>query len=101
MRQLHLIFGFITLLSLMHCAPTSAQRFRVMVRPTAVVRVHPLPPSRNHVWVTGDWIWNSRQNRYVWREGYWVNPRPRQVWIDGYWAGDRYGSYWVAGHWRR
>jgi WXXGXW repeat (2 copies) len=101
MRQLHLIFAFIILLMFTQCAPTSAQRFVVKVRPAAVVIARPVAPNRNHVWVTGDWVWNGRQQRYIWREGYWAKPRPRHVWVNGYWAEDRYGSYWVAGHWRR
>jgi len=76
-----------------------AQIFYVKIRPVAPVVARPVAPSAAHVWVEGDWIWET--NRYVWHPGYWaLPPKHGNVWVPGHWVHTRKGDYWVRGHWR-
>ncbi|MDR3713983.1 MAG: hypothetical protein P4L51_14265 [Puia sp.] len=70
----------------------------VRERPAEVVYVRPAPPSREHVWITGDWVWVS--GRYEWREGHWERPRPAARWESGHWQDTGRGWRWIPGHWR-
>jgi WXXGXW repeat (2 copies) len=78
----------------------SAQRVSVgvRVRPNAPVFVRPLPPSRGHVWIDGDWVW--RNGGYVYQQGYWVLPRRGQSYVPGHWKNTRYGYQWIPGRWK-
>jgi len=70
----------------------------VRERPTEVVYVRPAPPSREHIWITGDWVWVG--GRYEWREGHWERPRPAARWENGHWQETSRGWRWIPGHWR-
>ncbi|MEO5683866.1 MAG: hypothetical protein ABIQ88_14575 [Chitinophagaceae bacterium] len=85
----------IAMISLVSCAPGYAVR----ERPREVVYFRPAAPSRNHVWVSGDWVWTG--GRYQWHEGRWENSRRRSNWTEGHWQNTRRGYNWVPGHWQR
>jgi hypothetical protein len=70
----------------------------VRERPVEVVYVRPAPPSREHIWISGDWVWVS--GRYEWREGHWERPRPAARWDSGHWQDTGRGWRWIPGHWR-
>lgn len=66
--------------------------------PPRVVRVRPLAPGPEYVWVDG--YWYAVGSRYRWHEGYWTRPpyagamwvAPRhdgERYYTGYWQGDR------------
>lgn len=66
--------------------------------PPRVVRVRPVRPAPDYVWVDG--YWYPVGNRYRWHNGYWTRPpypgarwlQPRyesQRYFDGRWEGDR------------
>jgi hypothetical protein len=66
--------------------------------PPRVVRVQPVAPGPDFVWVEGYWYPNG--NHYKWHDGYWSRPpyagarwvAPRhdgERFYQGYWEGDR------------
>jgi len=83
----------ITIGSLSSCTAT----YVVKERPAEVVYTRPLPPSKEHIWISGDWIWES--GRYVWHEGHWERRREGHYWIDGRWQETHGGWKWTRGHW--
>ena len=87
-------------LSVFAVTQSHAQRVFINVRPAEPVRVAPPPaPSRNHIWVEGEW--EERGGRYVYKPGYWVVPPHRHArWTPGHWRHFRGGWGWVPGHWR-
>ena len=78
-------------------------QFVIKVRPApVVVKARPAAPSRDYVWVEGDWVWQG--NNYIYKEGYWARPAFRGAnWIPGHWKYHRRrgGWFWVPGHWNR
>ena len=85
----------IAMFSFSSCAPT----YVVRERPREVVYVRPTPPSREHIWISGDWVWMD--GRYQWHEGRWERPRQGNRWAEGHWQETRHGSKWIPGHWQR
>jgi hypothetical protein len=87
-------------LSAFTAAKSSAQSIYIGVRPTEPARVErPPAPSRDHVWVEGEW--EVRDGRYAYKPGYWIlPPRPHARWIRGHWRHYPHGWGWVPGHWR-
>jgi len=87
-------------LSVFAVTQSHAQRVFINVRPAEPVRVAPPPaPSRNHIWVEGEW--EERGGRYVYKPGYWVVPPHRHArWAPGHWRHFHGGWGWVPGHWR-
>ncbi len=73
----------------------------VRIRPVYTERERPLAPSRNHVWVSGEWNWNH--GRYEHSDGYWAQPPSRRNhrYNEGHWKNTRHGFVWVPGGWRR
>jgi hypothetical protein len=70
----------------------------VRERPVEVVYERPAPPSREHIWITGDWVWAG--GHYQWHEGHWERRREGMMWENGHWQEARGGWRWVPGHWR-
>ena len=66
--------------------------------PPLRVEVRSEPPSREAVWIDGNWSWRGHQ--YVWIAGHWENHRHGN-WVPGYWNKRDRGYYWVKGHWDR
>ncbi len=63
-----------------------------------VVRVRPVAPGPDYIWIDGYWYANG--NRYKWHDGYWTRPpyagarwvaphHDGERFFDGYWEGDR------------
>jgi len=69
----------------------------VKERPAEVVYTRPAPPSREHIWISGDWVWIG--GHYQWHEGRWDRRREGYRWEDGRWQEARGGYKWVSGHW--
>ncbi len=67
--------------------------------PPATVEVGPnvSPPSANHAWVPGSWVWY--QGRYTWRPGYWVIMRTEWDWIPAHYVWAPRGYVFVDGYW--
>jgi len=66
--------------------------------PPRVIRVHPVAPGPEFIWIDGYWYASGR--RWKWHDGYWTRPPfPGAHWIaprhenglfyEGYWDGDR------------
>ncbi len=55
------------------------------------------PPSPNHTWIPGCWIWY--QNAYTWRPGYWAPVRSDWVWIPAHYVWTPMGYVFVGGYW--
>jgi hypothetical protein len=72
----------------------------VETEPSYVVMVRPAQPSNVHIWIDGDWRWNSQSQRYVQNTGYWEKPRQSQTYVSGYWQSAPKGKYWQNGHWQ-
>ena len=77
--------------------------------PPRVIRVQPLRPGPDYVWVDGYWYPVGRH--YRWHDGYWSRPiYPSARWVapryerdrywNGYWEGDR-GRREHDHHWDR
>jgi hypothetical protein len=62
--------------------------------PPRVVRVRPVAPGPDYVWVDG--YWYPVNGRYVWHEGYWSRPAyPAARWVGPRHDGERYyNGYW-------
>jgi len=73
------------------------ETYVVKERPREVVYVRPPSPGPQHVWVTGDWIWENGE--YHWHEGRWEQRHEGVYWHDGYWKTTPHGYKWIAGHW--
>ena len=96
MKSISYLFLLITILfCLAACAPSY-----VATEPTYVVVERPASPGTKHVWVDGDWVWNSRSHNYVWKNGHWATPYSGRTFVPGYWKSNHHGHYWVAGKWR-
>ncbi|HZE83561.1 MAG TPA: hypothetical protein VE035_04590 [Puia sp.] len=94
-----MIIGLALVISVVVASCTVEGRYVVRERPAEVVYVRPAPPSREHIWVTGDWVWVG--NRYQWREGHWERPRSAARWENGHWQETSRGWKWIPGHWTR
>jgi hypothetical protein len=76
------------------CQPTYAVR----ERPEEVVYLRPAPPSPDHVWITGDWVWSGK--KYEWREGHYETRRVGYRWVEGRWINVHGGWRWLRGYWK-
>lgn len=55
------------------------------------------PPTPNHVWVPGTWLWMD--GRYVWRPGSWTVANPNWVWVPAHYVAGPHGAVFVEGYW--
>ena len=92
------VLYFIILISAGSLASCRAT-YVVRERPAEVIYTRPVAPSREHIWISGDWYWAG--GRYQWREGHWERRREGYRWSDGHWQEARGGWRWVPGHWQR
>ena len=77
------------------CAPHEV--YVVKERPREVVYVRPAPPGPNHIWISGDWVWEN--GNYRWHEGHWEHRREGMAWREGHWQETSRGWKWIPGHW--
>jgi hypothetical protein len=68
-------------------------------RPVPPLLHRPEAPSPLHVWIGGEWVWQTKN--YVWHQGYWAIPPAGKIWKEGKWKSTRYGWSWVPGRWVR
>jgi len=68
--------------------------------PPRVVRVRPVSPGPDYVWVDG--YWYPVHGRYVWHGGYWTRPPyAGAVWVGPHHDGHQYfEGYWEGEHGR-
>ena len=72
----------------------------VATEPSYTVYDRPQQPSSTHIWIDGDWGWNSQSHMYVQRAGYWDQPRQGKTYVSGYWQTTPRGKTWSKGHWQ-
>lgn len=72
----------------------------VTTEPAYTVYRRPPQPSNVHIWIDGNWAWNSNSHIYVQKAGYWEKPRQGQTYVSGYWKSTPHGKSWSKGHWK-
>lgn len=73
----------------------------VATEPSYVEYSRPQRPSDLHVWIDGDWVFNSQTHAYVQRNGYWEQPVQGRTYVSGSWQSTPKGKYWSKGHWQK
>jgi hypothetical protein len=73
----------------------------VRTEPVYVENIKPEPPSALHIWIDGDWGWNSQSHKYIQKAGYWEKPRRGQIFVTGHWQTTPRGRFWSKGYWQR
>ena len=73
----------------------------VMSEPSYTEYERPARPSETHIWIDGDWNWNSQTHLYVQKAGYWDRPRQGQSYVKGNWQTTQRGKSWNKGHWQK
>jgi len=78
-----------------------AQRDEIeyLPEPPATVEVGPnvSPPSPDHVWIPGSWVWYRGQ--YAWRPGYWMLVQADWDWVPSHYVYAPRGYVYVDGYW--
>jgi hypothetical protein len=59
----------------------------------------PKPAGDNIVWAPGYWIWDTREDNWLWIHGVWVHAPPGRRWVPGCWSLVADGWRWVPGYW--
>jgi hypothetical protein len=72
----------------------------VATEPTYTEYARPAQPSNLHIWIDGDWGWNSQSHMYVQKTGSWEQPRQGKTYVSGYWQTTPRGKSWSKGHWQ-
>jgi hypothetical protein len=90
--------AFFVILSVALGSLVSCATYVVRERPAEVIYERPLPPSRDHIWIGGDWAWEG--GRYAWHEGHYERRRQGSRWEEGHWQNAKGGWRWNKGHWR-
>lgn len=77
----------------------SVETIEYLPEPPPPLSVEPVgpPPSINHTWVPGMWVW--RQGRYVWQPGYWLTSHVDWVWVPAHYIWTPSGYVYVSGYW--
>jgi hypothetical protein len=80
-------------------SPTGASSIVVMQAPPAAQQEVPTPrPSRDHVWIPGNWSWKS--DHYEWTAGHWeIPPREGAVWVPPRWQPEGSSFRFYEGYW--
>jgi hypothetical protein len=73
----------------------------VTTEPVYVEHSRPQRPSEMHIWIDGDWSYNSQSHGYVQNTGYWEKPRQGQTFVSGHWQSTPKGKSWSKGHWQK
>jgi hypothetical protein len=73
----------------------------VATEPSYVEYSRPQRPSDLHIWIDGDWVFNTQTHAYVQRNGYWEKPVQGRTYISGSWQSTPRGKYWSKGHWQK
>lgn len=67
----------------------------VSEEPVYVESYRPARQSSTQIWIEGNWVWSSREQRYTHDRGRWVEPRRGHHFKNGYWKKNKRGSHWV------
>lgn len=59
----------------------------------------PKPAGDDIVWAPGYWIWDTREDNWLWIHGIWVHASHGRRWVPGYWSIVGDGWRWVPGYW--
>ena len=94
-------FIFFTFLTVIAVVFTSCVGGYVVSEPAYSNYERPQRPSESHIWISGDWGWNSHSQIYIQKAGYWEKPRQGQVYVEGFWQTSPQGKSWTKGHWQR
>lgn len=80
-------------------ADAQVSEIEYLPEPPETVEVGPniVPPSADHSWIPGCWVWH--QGRYAWRPGYWVTVRTDWDWIPAHYVWAPRGYVFVDGYW--
>ncbi len=80
-------------------SPVGASSIVVMQAPPAAQQEVPAArPTRDHVWVSGYWTWQT--NRYEWRAGRWeIPPRVGAVFVPPRWQPEGASWRFYEGYW--
>jgi hypothetical protein len=80
-------------------ADSQASEIEYLPEPPETVEVGPniAPPSAEHTWIPGSWVWH--QGRYAWRPGYWMTVRTDWDWIPAHYVWAPRGYVFVDGYW--
>ncbi|MES2647844.1 MAG: hypothetical protein V4717_13265 [Bacteroidota bacterium] len=73
--------------------------YTVRQRPSEPRYVQSRRPSRDHVWIEGDWMYS--RGRYNYQPGYWITRDRAQGYVPGRWERERGGWYWIPGYFTR
>jgi hypothetical protein len=95
------IFSFLALFTGLVIVMNSCMGGYVVSEPSYTEYSRPERPSQTHVWIDGDWGWNSRTHVYVQKAGYWDKPRYGQSYVSGRWETSPRGKSWSKGHWQK
>ncbi len=81
------------------CFISCAETGYVSAEPTYVEIGRPIQPSPAHIWIDGDWVWQSQNRVYVRNEGHWDMPRHGRTYTQGHWESNGKGHHWIPGKW--
>ncbi len=95
------IFSYLFLFTGMVLTLNSCIGGYVTSEPMYTEYARPQRPSSTHIWIDGDWGWNSQTHVYVQRAGYWDKPRHGQSYVAGSWQSSPKGKSWKKGHWQK
>jgi hypothetical protein len=95
------IFSYMVLFAGIALIFTSCMGGYVASEPSYTEYARPQRPSETHIWISGDWNWNSQSQVYVQKAGYWDRPRQGQVYVAGNWQTSSRGKSWNKGHWQK
>lgn len=58
----------------------------------------PERPSKNHIWVPGEWA--REDDAWAWQEGRWREPPEKDAsWLAGHWRFEADRWHWMPSHW--
>ncbi|HEY1860031.1 MAG TPA: hypothetical protein VGG61_06735 [Gemmataceae bacterium] len=57
------------------------------------------PPSAEHFYVPGYWVWRADVGKYAWRDGFWTKIQPGYVWVSSHYRWSPSGYIFVPGYW--
>jgi hypothetical protein len=95
------IFSYLFLFTGLMLVLNSCMDGYVSSEPTYTEYARPQRPSEAHIWIDGDWGWNSQSHVYVQKAGYWDMPRHGHTYVSGSWQTSPKGKSWSKGHWQR
>jgi hypothetical protein len=95
------IFSFLAIFTGLLIVMNSCMGGYMATEPTYTEYARPPRPSQTHIWIDGNWGWNSHSHVYVQRAGYWEKPRVGHTYISGRWESSQKGKSWSKGYWQK